>query len=95
ILVIVTITVVIAKAKFGEGTPLKGGMPSGHSALSFSMATALTLYTGQPIVFVISFIMAFIAAQSRVDAEVHSVLEVVAGALLGMILTILLYTIFT
>jgi diacylglycerol kinase (ATP) len=95
ILVIVTITVVIAKAHFGEGTPLKGGMPSGHSALSFSMATALTLYTGQPIVFVISFIMAFLVAQSRVETEVHSVLEVVAGAVLGIILTILLYTLFT
>jgi diacylglycerol kinase (ATP) len=94
ILVIVIITVVIAKAYFGEGTPLKGGMPSGHSAISFSLATAVTLYTGQPIVFVISFIMAFIAAQSRVDAEVHSVLEVVAGALLGILLTMLLFTIF-
>lgn len=35
VLVIVCIVTIIAKAIFGEGTPLKGGMPSGHSALGF------------------------------------------------------------
>ena len=43
VLVFVTIATVIVKAIYGEGTPLKGGMPSGHSALSFSVATAITL----------------------------------------------------
>ena len=42
VLVIVSILTVIVKAIFGEGTPLKGGMPSGHSALSFSIATAIS-----------------------------------------------------
>jgi diacylglycerol kinase (ATP) len=95
ILVIMSITVTIVKAFFGEGTPLKGGMPSGHSALAFSIATALSLYSGETIVFVLSFILAFIVAQSRVDSEVHSVLEVVVGAAFGILLTILLYKIFT
>ena len=35
-LVIVILAVLIIKAIYGEGTPLKGGMPSGHSALAFS-----------------------------------------------------------
>lgn len=43
ILVIVCITVVIVKAYYGKGTPLKGGMPSGHSALAFSLATAANI----------------------------------------------------
>ena len=38
VLAIVSISTIIVKAIFGEGTPLKGGMPSGHSALSFAMA---------------------------------------------------------
>jgi len=94
ILVIVCITVVIVKAYYGKGTPLKGGMPSGHSALAFSLATALTLYTGESIVFAMSFIIALIAAHSRIDSKVHSAFEVAAGAALGIVLTILLYKLF-
>ena len=95
ILTIMCITVIIVKAFFGEGTPLKGGMPSGHSALAFSIATALTLYAGETIVFMLSFVLAFIVAQSRVDSDVHSVLEVFVGAVFGILLTVLLYRIFT
>ncbi|GKX65582.1 diacylglycerol kinase [Inconstantimicrobium mannanitabidum] len=93
-LVLVCILTIIVKAYFGEGTPLKGGMPSGHSALSFSLATAITLITEQPICIVLSFLMALITAQSRVDAEVHSIWEVAAGAVFGTLLTILVFKIF-
>ncbi|MGE5629129.1 MAG: diacylglycerol kinase [Solirubrobacterales bacterium] len=95
ILTLMCIMVIIVKAFFGEGTPLKGGMPSGHSALAFSIATAMTLFSGQPIVMVLSFILALIVAQSRVDSGVHSVIEVAFGGLFGTLLTILLYRIFT
>ncbi|PRR83917.1 diacylglycerol kinase [Clostridium vincentii] len=94
VLVIVSISTIIAKAIFGEGTPLKGGMPSGHSSLAFSIATAIAFITEEPICIMLSFLMAFITAQSRVDSEVHSLSEVVAGAALGMILTVLIFTIF-
>ena len=94
LLVIVSIATIIAKAIFGEGTPLKGGMPSGHSALAFSIATAISFITEEPICMMLSFLMAFITAQSRVDAEVHSLFEVVVGAIFGMLITILIFTIF-
>lgn len=94
VLVIVCIGTIIAKAIFGEGTPLKGGMPSGHSALAFSLATAISLITEEPICVMLSFIMAIITAQSRVDSEVHSTFEVVVGAIFGTLLTILVFTIF-
>lgn len=94
VLVIVSIATIIAKAIFGEGTPLKGGMPSGHSALSFSIATAISLITEEPTCIMLSFLMAFITAQSRVDSEVHSLSEVVVGALFGLLLTLLIFTLF-
>ncbi len=94
VLVIVCIATIIVKAIFGEGTPLKGGMPSGHSALSFSIATAISLITEEPICILLSFLMAFITAQSRVDSEVHSILEVVVGAVFGILLTLLIFTVF-
>lgn len=94
VLVIVCIATIIAKAIFGEGTPLKGGMPSGHSALGFSIATAISLITEEPICILLSFLLAFITAQSRVDSEVHSILEVIVGGIFGMILTLFIFTLF-
>lgn len=93
-LVFVTISTVIVKAIFGEGTPLKGGMPSGHSALAFSVATAIALITEEPVCILLSYLMAFITAQSRVDSEVHSILEVVVGGIFGTLLTVFIFTIF-
>lgn len=93
-LVLVTVITVIVKAYFGEGTPLKGGMPSGHSALSFSLATAISLITEEPLCIILSYLMALITAQSRVDSEVHSVWEVIVGAIFGTLLTLLVFTIF-
>ncbi|NGT10267.1 phosphatase PAP2 family protein [Clostridium perfringens] len=95
VLAIVCIVVVAAKAYFGEGTPLKGGMPSGHSAIAFSIATAISLISNSHIIIILSYLMALITAQSRVDSEVHSVWEVIAGALLGTLITILIFKIFS
>lgn len=94
VLIIVTIATLIIKAIFGEGTPLRGGMPSGHSALSFSIATAISLITEEPICIVLSFLMALITAQSRVDSNVHSLFEVIVGAVFGTLLTLLIFIIF-
>ncbi|MBE6062780.1 MAG: phosphatase PAP2 family protein [Clostridium butyricum] len=94
VLVIVCIVTIIVKAIFGEGTPLKGGMPSGHSALGFSIATAISLITEEPTCILLSFILAIITAQSRVDSEVHTVFEVVVGATFGVLLTLFIFTVF-
>lgn len=94
VLVMVCIITVIVKAIFGEGTPLKGGMPSGHSAISFAIATAIALITESQTCMMLGFLMAFITAQSRVDAEVHSIWEVIVGAIFGILLTILIFSLF-
>lgn len=94
ILVMVVIITVITKAIYGEGTPLRGGMPSGHSTISFSIATIISFITNEPIIIGLSFMMAVIVAQSRVDTGVHSLKEVVVGAILGTVLTIIILKIF-
>lgn len=95
VLVMVCLLTVVVKAFFGEGTPLKGGMPSGHSALAFSLATAISLVSEDPLCILLSYLMAVITAQSRVDSEVHSVWEVVAGALFGSLLTLFIFRVFS
>lgn len=94
ILVIVCLVTIIAKAMLGEGTPLKGGMPSGHSALAFAVATCIVLISEEPVIFMLSYFAAFITAQSRVDSKVHSIWEVIVGAIIGTLVTILIFKIF-
>ena len=95
VLVIVCLLTIAAKAYFGEGTPLKGGMPSGHSAIAFSLATAISVISSHQVVIVLSYLMALITAQSRVDSEVHSVWEVIVGAIFGTLLTVFIFKIFS
>jgi len=94
ILIIVSLSVILTKAVVGEGTPLKGGMPSGHAAVAFSLATVISYLSDSTIAITLSFIMAIIVAQSRVDSKVHSIKEVFVGALLGFLITILLFRFF-
>ncbi len=43
--ILVLIVVVVLKAYSGKGHPLRGGMPSGHSAIAFSAWVAVTYVT--------------------------------------------------
>lgn len=95
VLVMVCLLTIVAKAFFGEGTPLKGGMPSGHSALAFSLATAISLISEEPLCILLSYIMAVITAQSRVDSDVHTIWEVIVGALFGTLLTMFIFRLFS
>jgi diacylglycerol kinase (ATP) len=94
-----TVTVVIAvKAFTGRGTPLRGGLPSGHAAVAFAGWMAVTLIMhDSPHRFLISsltFIMALLVAQTRVETGVHSASEVATGGLLGALMTLVLFQVF-
>jgi diacylglycerol kinase (ATP) len=93
-LIIVLVLVVVTKAYFGRGLPLEGGMPSGHSALSFSVWVAVTLISGNFVVSLLVLILAVSIAQSRVYVGVHRAWEVILGAMLGMVVTFLLFKLF-
>ena len=99
-LTVVSLAVVIAlviaiKATRKKGTPLSGGLPSGHAALAFAGWTAVTFVIGSTREgLLVSFIvlgMAFLVAQSRVETGVHTLLEVLLGALVGMLGTTLIF----
>ena len=94
-LIVVLIMVVLTKSFFGKGQPLRGGMPSGHAAISFSMWVAVTMISESFVPSLLVFIMAVVIAQSRVSTGAHRPLEVVVGALLGITVTFLLFKIFS
>lgn len=93
-LILVFGTAIAAKIFFQKGTPFRGGMPSGHSALAFSIWTVITFFSSNSIVIVLTFLMAFLIARHRVKDSVHSPIEVFAGAVLGVLLTTLIFQIF-
>lgn len=93
-LLLVAISVVITKARFGKGTPLHGGMPSGHSAIAFSAWTAITFLTMNPMIATITFALAVMVSHSRMIMGIHSLWEVVAGALLGSLITLAVFQVF-
>jgi len=97
-LVLVVALVIALKALSGRGTPLRGGWPSGHAAVAFAgwMAVTLTLDGSEHrfLVSSLAFIMALLVAQTRVEAGVHSALEVVTGATLGAIVTFAIFQVF-
>jgi diacylglycerol kinase (ATP) len=92
IALVVTVIIVIAtKAWTGRGTPLRGGLPSGHAAIAFAGWMAATYIVGDSQRFVVSaltFIMALLVAQTRVESGVHSALEVAYGGALGALVTL-------
>jgi diacylglycerol kinase (ATP) len=89
----VLIAVVVVKALTSTGTPLKGGMPSGHSALAFSLATAITLMTERVVASTLAYLMAILVAQSRIEGKIHTFWETVAGAILGTLIGIVVFQI--
>ena len=90
-LVLTVIIVIATKAWTGRGTPLRGGLPSGHAAVAFAGWTAATYIVGDSHRFVVSaltFLMALLVAQTRVESGVHSALEVAYGGALGALVTL-------
>lgn len=70
---------------------LQGGMPSGHTAIAFALFMAVTLISNQIIVSSVTFILALVVAESRLETKVHTFLEVLTGALIGVGVTYLMF----
>jgi len=93
-LVLVVLIVIATKAWTGRGTPLRGGLPSGHSAVAFAIWMAATYVIDDRHRFLISsltFIAALLVAQTRVEAGIHSALEVFYGGALGALITLVVF----
>lgn len=92
--IVVTIAVVLLKALLNRGTPLHGGMPSGHAAVAFSIATSVIYTSGDPVLIIMAFTLAVMVSHSRLLLHIHTLGEVIFGAILGATLTAIIYLIF-
>jgi len=97
-LVLTVILVIGAKAYTGRGRPLRGGLPSGHSAIAFAGWMAATYILGDSthwfLISTLTFIMALLVAQTRIEAGFHSFVEVVSGGVLGALVSLVLFQLF-
>ncbi len=92
-LLLVIILIVYIKTKSYTGTPFFGGIVSGHAAVAFAIATSITFLTQDVLVTTLSYLTAIIVAESRVELKIHSIKEVILGAILGTFITILVFQI--
>ena len=94
-LVILFVAVIIIKSRSikKRGTYVQGGMPSGHTAFAFALFTAIALTTKDPVAASFSAVIAIIDAESRLETKVHTFLEVAMGALMGILITVIVFQI--
>ena len=94
-LLLTVVAVLVIKAYTGHRAPLRGGLPSGHAAAAFAAWAAITIIVDPVahagLISMLAFLMALLVAQSRVEAGIHSALEVVAGAVVGTAMTLIVF----
>jgi len=88
--VVVVLLVILAKARVGKGTPLHGGMPSGHAGVAFSIATSVAFSDVGLLMILLAWFLAALVAQSRVLLGIHNLKEIVTGGVVGIVTTLAL-----
>lgn len=94
-LVAIALTLILAltigmKMQVGRGSYMHGGMPSGHTGIAFGLATAIWMISdGLPAA--LAMLLALLVAQSRVSSRVHTWWETTVGAILGTLVTVLIF----
>jgi diacylglycerol kinase (ATP) len=91
---IVGIAVLAAKAYSRSGTFMSGGWPSGHTAVATGIAAIIGYSTHSAKAMVLGLFIAALVAQSRVESDVHTIPQVVLGALLGFLVATAVFQIF-
>jgi diacylglycerol kinase (ATP) len=94
VLCLVLLAVLVLKGVSREGTWLEGGWPSGHVAIAFAAATIVGFVTWNAGALALGYFLAFLVAQSRVEAEIHTIPQVLVGATLGVTLSVLVFQVF-
>jgi diacylglycerol kinase (ATP) len=89
--ILVATMITMWKVAGGKGKLWRGGIVSGHSALGFFLATTIFFMSKKVMVGAMAFLLAALVAQSRVEGGIHTLREVVTGALVATLLTCVAY----
>lgn len=92
--IIIMLLVIMFKAYLGKGHPLKGGFPSGHAAIVFSIWISITYMSNNRIMIYSTLVLAVVFSLCRLHRRIHTILDVVFGIAIGSFITLLLFWIF-
>jgi diacylglycerol kinase (ATP) len=92
IVIVIVGVVIVSKAIFHRGRPLRGGMPSGHAAIAFAVWVLVVLLSKDMLLAFMVFVLSFMIAQSRISRNYHTAWEVLLGSFLGIFITLFLYS---
>ncbi len=90
-IVLLTLVVIISKLISNTGSPWRGGIISGHSAIGFLLAMTIFFSVRNTAIGFLAILLAILVAQSRVEANIHSLREVILGAVLAILLTAMVF----
>ncbi len=90
----VVILVLLGKALYRHYPFTKGGMPSGHSAIAFSIATVVAFISQHLLLTILTVVLAIMLAWSRIRSGIHTRGEVIMGSLIGILVTTLIFQFF-
>ncbi len=94
-LIVVVGVVLFVKIARGEKNLLRGGMPSGHSAVAFAIWMIVSLIVNDPVISFLVFFLGVLIARSRIVTGAHNITEVIAGGLIGTLAALLMYQLLT
>lgn len=89
-LVLLMTMIVMWKVAGQKGKIWKGGVVSAHSAVGFFLATTV-MFMSSKAVGIMAFLLATLVAQSRVEGGIHTLREVIMGALLATGIAVVCY----
>lgn len=97
-LVLVVLLVLLGKALSRSPSAFAGGMPSGHAAVAFAGWVAASFIAADGpyggLVSLISLLMALLVCQSRIESGTHDLYQVVVGAVIGVLTTVVVFQVF-
>lgn len=68
--------------------------PSRHTTMVFAAATLISFYISNKYLKIIAFVLSFIVGYWRVASGLHTLQDVVGGAVIGVVIGFLMYRIF-
>jgi diacylglycerol kinase (ATP) len=89
--VLLVLILLVWKIVGDKGTLVQGGVISFHSAVAFFLATTIIFVSSNVFAAILAVLLALLVAQSRVEARIHTLQEVVIGAVLALFLTAGIY----
>ena len=93
-ILVVIVVVIMIKSLTRRGTALEGGLPSGHAAIAFSVATAVSFKTGDALISLLSFGLSVMVSHSRLLMRIHTLREVIYGSCVGTAITVIVLIVF-